>query len=385
MKLRLGGNLRFDYRYYAEEERSDNRFDISRARLKVSGDFTRWFRFAMEYEFQGNETGHLVDAYGEMVLGLHAFRYGQFKQPFGLEWQTGDKGMFFTERSMGYSLSPKRDVGLMFHGSFHRDTVNYAAGFFNGDGDDGSSSGSEHDESEMSARLVIAPFKTLQVEWLNSFQFGGSFTQASIDTLNVSLKVKSAGMIGTQRNLYVLSHNTKFGVVQDVGDRRRLAAEMAWTWNSLAVAGEYVRLRYEDLKPAGSPPGNADFKTWYGSAVYCLTGEKPVLKGGVFVPLSPDKSFNPDEGSPGAFCLAIRSEHFRGDADWINPVSYVSVEKADASSIALSWMPFPWHRVVFDYTTTRFSDKIRVRVLPDGSVDYVEVENVLTIHFGLDF
>lgn len=99
MELRLGGAFQADYRHYAEEERADNRFDIRRARLVFRGQLTQWFRFGLEYEFQGNETSNLVDAYGEGVLsGLHSLRFGQYKEPFSLEWQTRDKALLFAER-----------------------------------------------------------------------------------------------------------------------------------------------------------------------------------------------------------------------------------------------------------------------------------------------
>jgi hypothetical protein len=104
MELRLGGAFQTDYRYYFEDERADNRFDIRRARLRFRGQLTRYFRFGMEYEFQGNETDNLVDAYGEAVFGPSALRFGQFKEPFSLEWQSVDKAQYFAERSMGYYL-----------------------------------------------------------------------------------------------------------------------------------------------------------------------------------------------------------------------------------------------------------------------------------------
>ncbi len=43
------------------------------------------------------------------------------------------------------------------------------------------------------------------------------------------------------------------------------------------------------------------------------------------------------------------------------------------------------HRMILDYTFTDFTDPVRVRVNPDGSVDYVEKENVFTLRFSIDF
>lgn len=385
MELLLGGAFQTDYRYYAEDERADNGFDIRRARLRFRGQLTQYFRFGMEFEFEGNETDNLVDAYGEAVFGASALRFGQFKEPFSLQWQSADKAQYFAERAMGVYLGPGRDIGLMLHGSVLQDRISYSAGLFNGDGDDGDSSGPEEDSPEIAARIVYAPFKQSLSPWLNGLQVGASATYAQIDPLNVDLKVKSTGMVGTGRNLYVLTHNTKFGVIQDVDSRQRIGLEAAWAVGPVIFQGEYFTLRYTDMVAAGDNPADADFSSWYASIMWCITGEKPVLAKGKLKPVYPDRFFNPQEGTWGALCLAARFDHFKGDPNWINPAAYVSVEEADASSLALNWVLFPMARIVLDYTYTSFSDPIRVRVLNDGSTDYIEEENVVTCRFSIDF
>ena len=366
MELRLGGAFQADYRHYAEDERADNRFDIRRSRLRFRGQLTKYFRFKMEYEFEGNETDNLVDAYAEAVMGPSALRFGQFKEPFSLEWQSTDKAQYFAERSMGYYLSPRRDIGMMLHGSLFQDTITFAGGAFNGDGDDGSASGPEEDSPEVAARVTFSPFKRSLSPWLSGFQLGASATYAELDPLNVDLRVKSTGMVGTDRNLYVLTHNTKFGVIREVGSRQRIGVDT-------------------DLETSGDNPPDADFSSWYASAMWCITGERPFLSKGVVKPIYPNHFFNPEEGTWGAFCLAARINHFSSDENWINPASYVSVEEADAYSLAMNWVLFPMARIVLDYTHTSLSDPIRVRVLPDGSADYIESENVVTFRFSIDF
>lgn len=385
MEVRLGGSFQADYRFYTESERADNRFDIRRARLNFKGLLTKWFRFGMEYEFQGNETNNLLDTYGEAVFGLHSLRFGQFKEPFSLQWQSVDKGIWFAERSMGYHLGPARDIGIMLYGSLLNKSVFYAAGVFNGDGNDGLSSGSEHDEPEAVARLVISPFKTTLYQILNSFQFGFSGSYATIEPLNMDLNVKTTGMEGINRSIYVLSHNTKFGVLQDAGNRIRGGLETAWTFRSFAVHGEYFYLKFTDLEAAGSPPADADFSSWYASALWWATGEEPLLADGVMKPTNPRQNFNPDEGTFGAIGIGLRFDHFSGDENWINPAAHVSVRDADAISAALNWVLFPMHRFIIDYTHTSFSDPIRSRVRSDGRVDYIDKENVVTVRFSIDF
>ncbi len=385
MELRIGGAFQTDYRYYAEGERADNRFDVRRARLRFRGQLTQYFRFKMEYEFQGNEIDNLVDAYGEAVFGPSALLFGQTKEPFSLEWQSVDKALYFAERSMGYYLGPKRDIGLMLHGSLFQDAIMYAGGLFNGDGDDGSISGSEEDAPEVAARITFSPFKRSLSPWLNGIQFGASATYAQIDPLNISLGVKSTGMVGTKKNVYRLTHNTKFGVIQDVGDRQRYNFEVAWAVGPVLFQGEYFSLTYTDMEAAGANPKDADFSSWYAGLMWCVTGEQPILSKGVVKPIYPDRFFNPQEGTWGALCLAARIEHFDGDEEWINPASFVSVDEADAYSLAVNWVLFPMARIILDYTYTSLSDPIRVRVLPDGSTDYIEEENVVTCRFSIDF
>jgi phosphate-selective porin OprO/OprP len=385
MELRFGGAFQTDYRYYAEDERADNGFDIRRSRIRFGGQLTRYFRFKTEYEFQGSEIDNLVEAWAEAVFGSSSLRFGQTKEPFSLEWQSLDKAQYFAERSMGYYLGPKRDIGLMLHGSLFQDRVTYAGGLFNGDGDDGAVSGVEEDVPEVAARITISPFKRSLSSWLSGIQFGASATYAQIDPINISLGVKSTGMIGTAKNVYLLTHNTKFGVIQDVGDRQRYNLEAAWAVGPFLFQGEYFSLTYTDMEAAGENPKDAEFSSWYASAMWCITGERPILSKGVVKPIHPDRFFNPEEGTWGALCLAARINHFEGDEAWINPASYVSVDKADAYSLALNWVLYPMARIVLDYTHTNLSDPIRVRILTDGSTDYIEEENVITCRFSLDF
>jgi phosphate-selective porin OprO/OprP len=385
-ELALGGSMQMDYRYYNEDARADNRFDIRRARMSLSGSIHNLLTFFLEYEFQGNDLKNLLNAYGDIKInGAHSFRFGQFKEPFSFELQTKEAYLFFAERSMGYYLTPGRDIGLMLQGSFCRDAVDYSFGLFNGDGTDGSSRGNQSDEPEIAACLVLTPFQTVGWAWLKYFHIGGSVTYADIDLSNVDLEVKSTGMVETNRNLYVLNSNTKFGVLHDVDQRVRAAFGAGWAWDRLALQGEYINLAYTDLKPAGGFQRDADFSSWYISALCYLTGEHPEFKGGILQQIKPENDFSSDRNTFGALGIGARLEHFSGDEAWIVNNAFVSVREADALSLALNWIMNPFLNILLDYTYTDLTDLIRVRVNPDGSVDYIDEENVLTCRFQLNF
>jgi phosphate-selective porin OprO/OprP len=386
MELRLGGSFQADYRAYAEQERADNRFDIRKARLIFNGQVTRWFGFGLEYEFQGNETSNLVDAWGEwLISGIDAVRIGQFKEPYSLEWQSTDTAQWFAERSMGYYLTPMRDMGIMYRGSAFQDSLNYGLGLFNGDGEDGATRGSEHDSPEVTGRIAVKPLHGSDMEMMRNLQLGASASCATIDATNVDFKVKSTGMVGlSNRNLYVLSHDTKFGVLQDVGSRYRGGAEAAWVMGSFAMTGEYFLLKFTDLETATRDQEDADFSDWYVSGAWCVTGEDFSLAQGVINPVRPNRFYDPEEGTFGAVIVAVRYDHFNGDKDWITEGANVSVEHADSASLGITWILFPMLRLTCDYTWTDLSDPIRVRVNPDGSVDYIGRENVLTLRMSMD-
>jgi phosphate-selective porin OprO and OprP len=382
---RLGGVLDVDYRYYLEDERADNRFDIRRARLVLDGRLTQWLRFFAQYEFQGGTTNNLIDAYVDLLFGSHALRIGQFKEPFGLEWQTRDKAILFAERAMLQYLAPGRGVGVMVHGTLGQDYLHYGIGLFNADGDDSAGRGTQEDSPEYCARLVVAPFMALSAPWIRNLHIGGAYSHADIELANLNFRVKSAGMTGTSFNIFTLGQNTKFGVLQDVQSRRRIGVEAAWAWGPLLLQGEYVDFRYSGLKPAGQSAGDADFSAWHAGAALLLTGEPWVLRRGVPQPVQPRQPFRTGGNGWGAFVLAARVEKFKGDEDWITPNAFVSVRRADAFSVSLNWVLLPMARVICDYTRTDLSDPIRTRVNPDGSVDYITVENVMTLRFSIDF
>jgi phosphate-selective porin OprO and OprP len=380
----IGGLFQADYRYYTESERADNRFMIRRAQVELTSQIRPWLKVNLEYEFKNDTIDHLQDTFAEISFGSHAARIGHFKKPFGLEQQSPDAGICFVERSMGENLSPGRDVGLMLHGAFSKNRLHYAAGLFNADGDNVGNRSDGRDEPEIIGRLVLAPFADSDMEYLQHLQFGGSGSFARINLSMLDVKVKTTGMVDTSRNIYVLSNNTKFGVLQAADTRWRLGAEAAWAWRSMALQGEYIRLTYTDLKPVGNPAMNADFKSWYVNALYFFTGETPSFSGGVLQPIAPRRPFDPATGGFGAWGIAIRYARFLGDEQWINPAAFVSVEKADALTLAVNWILTPMHKIVLDYTCTDLSDPIRVRVHPDGAIDYIDKENVVTIRYTID-
>jgi len=372
--MHLGGTFQGDYRYISESVRADSRFDIRRARLKVFGDFLDDLEYKLSVEFQGNATKRLLDAYG--IYHIHPglnIQFGQFKVPFSREWLINDSVFSFAERSIGFSLHPGRDIGLAIGGKLLDQMLSYQIGIFNGDGIDGSSRGNQKDDPELAVRFVVYPLAQTNITEASPF-VGVSFTESRIDTPNIQVQVKSTGMIGTQRNLYELKANTKFGALLDINKRQRTCLEAGFIAGPVMQYVEYQRFQYKDLKPVGRDPGNVNLYSWHTCLIINVNGV-PILQKRSHHKKKPEDIWQ----------LAFRKEYFSGDANWITPAAFNAAKEADASSISLSWIRSPYYRILADYTYTEISDPLRVRINPDGSIDYIHSENSAILRFQVNF
>jgi phosphate-selective porin OprO/OprP len=380
--LHIGGLLQTDYRYYDYDTNPNkNRFDIRRARLLLGGTLYRYFDYKFEYEFQGAGSRNLLDAYTDVhVIPWASFRLGQGKEPFGLEQSTKDKNLVFAERSMGYYLTPQRDLGLMAHASILEDRINYGVGIFNGDGLD-DATGGDQDSPEFAARLVLAPFKASRADLFQDLQFGGSFTYSDIDKNNVQVQVKTTGLT----TFFDVASGAKFNVIREAGKRKRYGLELGWAFGPLALSAEYVDMELTDITTsAGS--FNANMEDTYVAFLWMLTGERPRFENGVFQPIKP--LHNVLEGGWGALGLALRYDRFSAEPSVYDDliIEGNSVRKAEGYTIALNWILNPSVRLIIDATRTDFDKPLIIDRDPlTGEVIYAEREDVLTGRFQLGF
>ena len=355
--FRLGTLLQADYRRYfwAGRDPNQDRFDLRRVRLFLEGRVGSLWRGRFEYEFQGAGSRHLLDAWVQaQPWSLARFRLGQFKTPFGLETSTKDRDIFFAERSMGYWLGPRRDLGLMAWGTAARDRLWYGLGLFNGDGSD-DTTGGDQDEPSLVGRLVWAPFRLAGPAWLRGLQLGGSFSYADIDRNNVHLEVRTPGY----DTFLSFTSSAKFGVVREAGHLERGGLELAWNWGPLAFMAEHTRLQFQDLVTS---EGSFDLaaQDTYLAGLWMLTGEQPRFERGVLQPIFPRRGLG--RGAWGAWGLALRWDHFEAGEEvyryLVDPG--ISVRRADALSLALNWWLDDSVRLILDYTHTNFDRPLMV-------------------------
>jgi phosphate-selective porin OprO/OprP len=379
----LGALFQTDYRYYDYDEGDpdDNRFDIRRARLKLSGNLLRFLGYKFEYEFAGTSSRNLLDAYADIhALPAAALRIGQFKEPFGLEQYSSVANFFFSEPSFGYYLTPGRDVGAMVHGSVLDDRLNYGIGVFNGDGLD-DSVGADSDYPQVTGRLVLAPFRNRQFAVGENLQFGGSVSYFKIDRNNVDVQVETAGLT----TFFDISPGAKFAVIRDADQLYRYGTELAWAVGPLALMSEYTWVRYKDIETSSNTL-DLDLDAYYASLIWMLTGERPAFRQGVIQPIVPAHSIG--RGGWGAWGLGLRYDHFKAGNNvygtLIEPGD--SVRKADAYTVALNWYLNPFAQFMLDYTRTEFDRPLLIdRDSRTGEAVYSDFEDVFSARLQLSF
>lgn len=383
-ELRIGGLLQVDYRYFNYDSDADpdkDKFDIRRARLLLTGHLYRRFFYKFQYEFQGAGSRNLLDAYVDTsVLPFISFRVGQFKEPFSLEQVTPDKNVPFSERATGYYLTPGRDVGLMAHASFWEDRINYGVGIFNGDGLD-DTVGGDSDSPEVTGRVVYAPFRNMGVPLWHWLQIGGSYSYARADRNNVKVEVRTSGLT----TFYNVNSAAKFNIIREVNSRSRYGAELAWAYGPVLVWGEYINLRFSDVRTSDAE-FDINIKEYYGALLWMITGEEPTLNNGVIQAIRPLRSLW--QGGWGALGLAFRYDHFNGgDATYeylVEPGN--SVQEATAYTIALNWYLNPYLRLLINATRTRFDRPLLIdKDSLTGKAIYSDREDVFTGRIQLQF
>lgn len=289
-KLQPYLKLRGQFKAFESGHPGNNDFYMRHARIGLKGKMYGYYDFNLAGEF-GKGKSDLWDAY----IGFNYFpsaklRFGQFKQPFSLEWCSPADWRDFVEMPLPIdNLTPDRDIGAMVHGNLGGQLVNYSLAISNGTGKNTSDTNNRKD---VAARLVFSPFRDSENSLLKGLHFGGSLTYGNQETKRDEMRRKGK---------FQTAGGTKFFQFKDVshdGDRSRYGAELAWMLGSFSLKGEWARMDLDDLE-FGAQKDDFDIDGGYVSLSYILTGEKQPFENGKYGRISPKQSFDPKNGTWG--------------------------------------------------------------------------------------
>ncbi len=276
--------------------------EIRRVRFSFGGVLYDWLEFQTSVDLAGDGTA-LRDAWVETAdLGPPGnLRLGQFKEPFGLEQLGGSGDLTFLERSVGSTLTPGRNIGLMCSSPFAEKRGTWALGLFHEDVlsnvDQGTGSGSG---VAATGRLTYLPWYGDDGRRLAHFGLDASVRSADrIDT-----RFKAEPEIHLAPNIV----DTKSF---DSSDMQMLAGEGGLVWGAASLQAEYF------LTHVSIPLGeDATFPGYYLQASYFLTGEARGYSrsSGHFTAPKLLSRFDGDGDSMGAWEIAARYSRLNLDS-----------------------------------------------------------------------
>lgn len=106
--------------------------DFRRARLAAVGQAWDNVSYMLEMDFAFPGRPSFMDVWLDIddVLGSNNLRIGQFRQPFGMDGQTGVKDLTFFERAIPFAFPPFRQIGAMLHGQDRDEVMTWAVSGF---------------------------------------------------------------------------------------------------------------------------------------------------------------------------------------------------------------------------------------------------------------
>jgi phosphate-selective porin OprO and OprP len=274
---------------------------------------------------------------------------GRFKMPFGRDALTGHTELDFVNRTLASrNLSPSRDTGVMGFGRFFGHRLEYAAGYFTGDGDHGRTASTTGGHDAIAARLLVTPFGWMSSGRLAAWQVGVAVTESRLDD-QLGLRAQT-----------LFHDNEFFNHVVVNGRRQRLGLESAWAIGPLSVTGEYITTSEQRKGMGFSEEDLPDVRarSWYLSGAWVLTGERK--KGHI----TPEKPLF--RGGGGALELVARVEalafdevSYPGTAFEFPKTPKLLGNSDHATTIGINWYVNPYVRFLGDVVTEALADPSR--------------------------
>lgn len=337
VKLKIGGRIQHDYGYFAEDARLERRLgadfedgtEFRRSRIYFSGTIYGNLEFKAQYDFAGGA----VD-FKDVYLGFknHAtlgnVRFGQFKEPFGLEQLTSSNNITFLERSLAASFAPSRNTGVMIYNMMHDKRWTWAAGVFRQTDSFGDGQGGR--DYNVTARVTALPIYEDKGKKL--LHVGLSYTHQNYEDDEIRFRSRPEAHLAPR-----LVDTGTFAA--EYGDL--IGGEVAWVNGPLSLQAEYVHAFIEGRDPAVGDP-----RFWAASiqASYFLTGEHRPYKtsSGAFGGVKPLHNYGND-GGMGAWELAARLSYMN-----LNDGTIEGGRLRDLS-LGLNWYLNPNVRTMWNY------------------------------------
>jgi phosphate-selective porin OprO/OprP len=303
-KFKLGGRLHYDVGFFSPDDdtkaavesgttRIEDGSEFRRARIEMSGEVADRIDWNTSYDFAGSGSANFRNLYlGMKDLPFGNMRFGQYKEPYGLEQITSSNNITFIERSLMNSFVPAFNAGVMVFDAPAEERMTWSVGGFRTGTDSGEVSKGDG-EYALTARVTGLPVFRDEGQSLVHLGLGASHRSPTDDTVSFSAKPEA--------NLAPAYVSGTFAAeTLDL-----LGAEAAWVHGPLTLQSEYT---LASIDGASGAPGDPTFNGYYVQASYFLTGETRSYNkaAGCFSGLKPEHNALAKEGGKGAWEVGLR-------------------------------------------------------------------------------
>lgn len=372
-KLSINGRIQADYRAFSDEDSTQqgDTWDIRRAYFGVKGTFFNTY----DFEVTTNNGAMLYAWLNARYWDAAQLKFGQFKQPFGLEELGSSRFINFTERSYAMQLAPAVDRGVQLHGEPMKG-LTYALGFFNGVGVNGGQNATEaltaasaSGDGKAWTGRVTANLAEFMGNKEAVFHLGGAYSRSTENGSVGAVTIRSDAR-GT--DVFKSRAFTALSATNDGYDLKRYGLEGAVAYGPVKFQSEYVNAEFEpDGNTAlvtGAVAGKSyDIKSWYAALNWMVTGENyaDTYKNGMFGGRMKPKNEFVAPGAPGfgAWELGIRFDKLDA-SDFQNaqtdpvfnvtkaPASVGEFNEAKSWTVGVKWIPNANVRYLVNYVKT---------------------------------
>lgn len=348
-KLRVGGFIQVDGRYFTHRTNSTSKFFVRRARLFLEGVLGKEFGYLFTAAWDRQLPPHILQAWVETLAPFYArVKVGLFKVPFSLEALRSNLYWDFAERSLGVrNFIELYEPGVMVYGTWWGDRIEYGIGGFN------SRTGEPEEERrfnfrrEMNARLVVAPFLHNSCSPLQLLYLGSSFSAGNFFRALTFTEFRTGG----ETQFWLWRGSLENRVFVD-NTRIRWGFDLEWMRGPYSVYAEYLNVNWNrvEFEPRSIP---FHIQSGYLAACYILTGEDKPRNAAVI----PFRNFD-FHGGRGAFEIAARYEFLHMPSRPLDEGFAVGANNAHGPTFALNWYLNPLMMIKADYQFLHFNRTI---------------------------
>ena len=282
--------------------------DFRRARLAAAGKVWDNVNFMLEMDFAFPGRPSFMDVWLDIdnAIGSNSLRIGQFRQPFGMDGQTGVKDMTFLERGLAFAFLPFRQIGVMTSGHSQDEQMTWAVSGFRYPTDPFGGNVGDNGGYGMATRVTALLVDSGDDSRL--IHVGGGYSYLNPANDAVQYRNQPEFFVGENgAGVVPPGVPSQVPVFVDTGaiptdDINLFNAELAMSSGSFHAQSE---LYYASVKQKGEP--RVTYPGAYAQMGYILTGESRAYnrQTGVFGRVKPKRSVGKECG-PGAWEVAAR-------------------------------------------------------------------------------